>query len=126
MGPDVLTLRVPGGNGAPPALELSGGGVALAVTPPKVRIRIQPKSKQYAAKAKAVVIRHVRAVIGSWRWWKSFHRGTRTTQNGLNAFVRKAQETLAAGIHLLLVDLFPPSPGATRGIHGAGLGGRLR
>jgi hypothetical protein len=35
----------------------------------------------------------------------------------LRAFVRKAHESLAAGIHLLLVDLFPPSPRDPQGIH---------
>ena len=34
--------------------------------------------------------------------------GNKNNQNGLNVFVRKAHEALAAGIHLLLVDLFPP------------------
>ena len=37
----------------------------------------------------------------------------------LRAFVRKKREALAAGIHLLLVDLFPPSQRNPRGIHGA-------
>ncbi len=39
--------------------------------------------------------------------------------NRLNRFAWKARETLAAGIHLLLVDLFPPSPRDPRGIHAA-------
>ena len=42
--------------------------------------------------------------------------GNKNNQNGLNAFVRKAK-ALAAGIHLLLVDLFPPSPRDPQGIH---------
>jgi hypothetical protein len=33
--------------------------------------------------------------------------------------VRKAREALAAGFHLLLVDLFPPSPRDPQGIHAA-------
>jgi hypothetical protein len=41
------------------------------------------------------------------------------SQNGLTAFVRKAREALAAGIHLLLIDLFPPSLRNPQGIHGA-------
>jgi len=43
--------------------------------------------------------------------------GNKNNQNGLNAFVRKAREVLAAGIHLLLVDLFPPSSRDPQGIH---------
>ena len=36
--------------------------------------------------------------------------GNKNSQTGLDAFVRKAREMLAAGVHLSLVDLFPPSP----------------
>ncbi len=45
--------------------------------------------------------------------------GDNNTQNGLNLFVRRARQALAAGIHLLLVDLFPPSASGPQGIHGA-------
>ena len=92
--------------------------MAVAVTPPKVRIRMQPESRRYAAKAKAVVIRHVsrHQVVAMV---EIVSPGNKNNQNGLNAFVRKAQDALAAGINLLLVDLFPPSPRDPRGIHGA-------
>jgi hypothetical protein len=118
LGPDVLTLHRPGGDGASPADEAPQGGVALAVAPPRVRFRMSADANRYAAKAKAVTVRHV-----------SNHRvvamvevlspGNKNNQNGLNAFVRKAHEALAAGIHLLLVDLFPPGPRDPLGIHGA-------
>jgi hypothetical protein len=45
--------------------------------------------------------------------------GNKNNQNGLNAFVRKAREVLAAGIHLLLIDLFPPGSRDPQGIHRA-------
>jgi hypothetical protein len=69
-------------------------------------------------KAKAVLIRHVSnhqivamVVVVS--------PGNKNNQNGLNALVRKEREALAAGIHLLRVDLFPPSPRDPQGIHRA-------
>ena len=79
---------------------------------------MQPESRRYAAKAKAVVIRHVsrHQVVAMV---EIVSPGNKNNQNGLNAFVRKAQDALAAGIHLLLVDLFPPSPRDPHGIHGA-------
>src|SRR3954464_15405312 len=43
LGPDVLTLRRPGGNGSPTDAGPPEGGVAVAVTPPKVRLRISPE-----------------------------------------------------------------------------------
>jgi hypothetical protein len=45
--------------------------------------------------------------------------GNKSSQMGLNAFTRKAREALAAGVHLLLADLFPPGPRAPSGIHQA-------
>lgn len=118
LGPDVLTLRRPGSNGAASITEPPDGGVALAVAPPRVRIRVRPEANQYAAKAKAVTVRHVsnHQVVAMV---EIVSPGNKNNQNGLNAFVRKAREALATGVHLLLVDLFPPSARDPRGIHGA-------
>lgn len=118
LGPDVLTLRRPNGNGVPPNADLPGGSVALAVAPPKVRIRMGSEANRYAAKAKTVTIRHVsdHKVVAMI---ELVSPGNKNNQNGLNAFVRKAREALSAGIHLLLIDLFPPSSRDPQGIHGA-------
>lgn len=118
LGPDVLTLRHPGGNGTPPSANLTGGSVTFAVAPPKVRIRMGSEANRYAAKAKAVTIRHVsnHQIVAMV---EIVSPGNKNNQNGLNAFVRKAREALSAGIHLLLIDLFPPSPRDPQGIHGA-------
>ena len=45
--------------------------------------------------------------------------GNKSSRNGLNAFVYKAREALAAGVHLLIIDLLPPSPLQPLGIHKA-------
>jgi hypothetical protein len=116
LGPDVLTLRRPTNNGEPPSLIPDEGGVALAVAPPKVRFRVEAEANQYAAKAKAVVVRHVSnhqviAIV------EIISPGNKNNQRGFEAFVRKAHETLAAGIHLSLIDLFPPGPRDPQGIH---------
>jgi hypothetical protein len=118
LGPDVLTLRAPGPNGASPPADLPAGGVALAVAPPKVQIRMRADANRYAGKAKVVTVRHVsnHQVVAMV---EVISPGNKNNQNGLNAFVRKAQEALAAGVHLLLVDLFPPSPRDPQGIHRA-------
>ncbi len=117
LGPDVLTLRGPGTNGTP-APESPSGGVALAVAPPRVRIRMGSEENRYAAKAKTVTVRHasnhqVVAMV------EIISPGNKSSQNGIHAFVRKAREALAAGIHLLLIDLFPPSARDPQGVHGA-------
>jgi hypothetical protein len=105
LGPDVVTLQVPGG--LPPAVE-PAGGVALAVAPPRVQYRLRAEPDQYAARAKAVVIRHasdhrVVAVV------EVVSPGNKNSRHAVRAFVKKAVELLQAGIHLLIVDLFPPS-----------------
>jgi hypothetical protein len=94
------------------------GGVALAAVPPKVRTRVRSDANRYAAKAKAVTVRHVSnhqvvAVV------EVVSPGSKNSRNGLDAFVRKAREALAAGIHLLIVDLFPPGRRDPQGIHRA-------
>ncbi|HWG46987.1 MAG TPA: DUF4058 family protein, partial [Gemmataceae bacterium] len=100
LGPDVLTLRRPNGNDTSPT-EVPDGGMALALAPPKVRLRMRSDANRYAAKAKAVTIRHVsnHQVVAMV---EIVSPGNKNNQNGLNAFVRKAREALAAGIHLLL------------------------
>lgn len=116
LGPDVRTLRRPGSNGLP--VTATDGGLALALAPPRVRIRMRSEANRYAAQAKAVTIRHVsnHQVVAML---EIVSPGNKNSQNGLNAFVRKAREALAAGIHLLIVDLFPPSPRDPQGIHRA-------
>src|SRR5262249_29387191 len=72
----------------------------------------------YAAKAKAVVIRHtsghrVIAIV------EIVSPGNKNTRHSLRAFVDKAVEFMRAGIHLLILDLFPPGPRDPQGIHKA-------
>jgi hypothetical protein len=100
LGPDILTLRAPGSDGPAGGATPPAGGVALALVP------------------KAVTIRHVsrHQVVAMV---EVVSPGNKNNQNGFNAFVRKARETLAAGMHLLLIDLFPPGARDPQGIHQA-------
>jgi hypothetical protein len=45
--------------------------------------------------------------------------GNKDSRHGIDAFVRKALEFLDAGVHLLVVDPFPPTPRDPAGIHKA-------
>jgi hypothetical protein len=45
--------------------------------------------------------------------------GNKSSTNALRAFVRKAADLIWQGIHLLVVDLFPPSARDPQGIHKA-------
>jgi hypothetical protein len=116
LGPDVLTLKGPSEGGEPDPHP--HGAVALAEAPPKVYFRAQAEIDVYATKAKAVVIRHtsghrVIAVV------EIVSPGNKDSRHALRAFVDKAEEFLRGGIHLLIVDLFPPTPRDPQGMNKA-------
>ncbi|MBM4071621.1 MAG: DUF4058 family protein [Planctomycetes bacterium] len=114
LGPDVLTLRKPVEGAAPVPRS---GGVATAPLP-RTRFHARAEAGRYAAKSKSVVVRHrsnhdVVAMI------EIVSPGNKDSQRALSAFVHKAEDALAAGIHLLIVDLFPPTSRDPLGIHRA-------
>ena len=45
--------------------------------------------------------------------------GNKSNQTDAAAFINKASQLILAGIHLLIVDLYPPNPRAPQGIHRA-------
>ncbi len=108
--PDVVTLSLPikPGDGV-------AGGTAVVDTPPKTRVKTQADAISYARKANTIVIRHpdgqVVAVI------EIVSPGNKDSKHAIRSFARKAVEFLHAGIHLLIVDLFPPSRRDPQGIH---------
>lgn len=112
---DVLTLHAPRPTeGSPPSTE---GGVAVADAPPRVRHRLTPSPAARGAR-RTLAIRHV-----------SGHRiialveiispSNKDRYAHVAEFADKAETALWHGIHLLLVDLFPPGPYDPRGMHGA-------
>ncbi len=98
FGPNGLTLQRPTLNAVPP--------------PDPYWL---PEPDRYAVKAKAIVVRHssdhrLIAVI------EIVSPGNKNSRNGLRSFVRKSVEMLYGGIHLLIVDLFPPGPRDPQGV----------
>jgi hypothetical protein len=118
LGPDVIALQGPAPTNGSAFPREPSGGIALAESPPRVAFRRRSEMDQYAAKAKAVVIRHksghdVIAVV------EIVSPGNKNSRHGLRALVDKAVELLRAGVHLLVIDLFPPSVRDPQGIHKA-------
>jgi len=112
--PDVLTLKLaPGtdepGNGA--------GGLAVAAKPPRTRVVRRSDADVYAAKANLVTVRHrhgdVVAVV------EIVSPGNKGSRSEFRALVEKSAELIRQGVHLLIVDLFPPGPRDPQGIHKA-------
>ncbi len=124
LGPDVLTLESrrrdsgrSNGNNNDAEIQNDGGGIALAASPPQVRFTAEAEMDQYARKRNRVVIRHSSedrvAVI------EIVSPCNKGSGHALRSFVNKAVELLEAGIHLLVLDLFPPGPRDPQRIHHA-------
>jgi hypothetical protein len=106
---DVITLELS------PLAGLAPGGVAADLQPPKVRFVTHTETANYARKANRITIRHpdgdVVAMI------EIVSPGSKDSRHAIRAFARKAVELLQAGVHLLVVDLFPASRRDPQGIH---------
>ena len=115
---DVLTLH----SGQPPLDPWTpppdtGGGTAVAEAPPKVR-RHQTIEANMLLKQRTVAIRHVSghhlvALI------EIVSPANKDRAQSIYGFVQKAASALYLGVHLLVVDVFPPTAHDSRGIHGA-------
>lgn len=121
IGPDVLTLHSEEDNGkhgpsSRDPKELSGA-VAVASMPPRVRYALKSEKEVYAEKQKHLTIRHssndrVVALI------EILSPGNKDSAFHFRKFMDKAKEALFQGIHLLLIDRFPPTPRDPNGVHG--------
>jgi hypothetical protein len=112
--PDVLTLQLP----APPdPTSPPAGGFAVAAAPPKARIVVRSDAAEYARRARRITVRddlgEVVAVI------EIVSPGNKDTRHAIRSFCEKMAELLSYGIHLVVVDLFPPTPRDPQGIHKA-------
>ena len=109
--PDVVALqtrRPVGGN---------TGGVAVKEKPPTARVIARYEKVVYARRADRVVIRHGRGRVVAII--EIVSPGNKSSQNAMRSFVEKSADILNQGVHLLVVDLFPPTPRDPHGIHKA-------
>lgn len=107
--PDALALNV-----RQPSEPLSfEGGVAVLTSPPKVS-----RKRTLASLRRTITIRHV-----------SGHRivamieiispANKDREASVESFVGKIESVLSQGIHVLMIDLFPPRRFDPQGMHGA-------
>jgi hypothetical protein len=111
--PDVIAVEKKGrdkGAGGPPAAVLEPPRTALTA-------HVASDAVRYARRANRISIRHplgeVVAVV------EIVSPGNKDSRNSIRSFVEKAVAFLRNGIHLLIVDLFPPSDRDPQGIHKA-------
>src|SRR5437868_7001187 len=107
--PDVVTLQRRKRPG-----ERSGG--IVTATPPSTRHVLHSK-ELLAARRNRIVIRHRLGEIVCVL--EIVSPGNKGSRSALRSFVEKSVELLRHGIHLLVVDLFPPTPRDPYGIHKA-------
>lgn len=108
--PDVIALELNAPLAPPPP-----AGLSIAAVPPKTRFVTRTDAANYARKANRITVRHpdgdVVAII------EIVSPGNKDSRHAIHAFARKAVAFLQAGVHLLIVDLFPPGPRDPQGIH---------
>jgi hypothetical protein len=116
FGPDVLTLQA---NGEPrgPESTKGPGMVALLEKPPKVRVVQESEVDVYAKKANRLAIRHssddrVIAII------EILSPGNKSSRHAVDELLDKVWFVIEQGVHLLHIDLFPPTPRDPQGVHG--------
>jgi len=111
--PDVITLERP----LPITDRLfPSGGLAVAERPPNTRFVSQSAEEDlYAAKADRIAVRHplgdIVAII------EIVSPGNKNSRHAIRSFTEKALDLLSNGIHLLIIDLLPPSKRDPQGIH---------
>ncbi|HEV3259345.1 MAG TPA: DUF4058 family protein, partial [Gemmataceae bacterium] len=117
---DVLTLQVmqPDSSDAATPPNPQEGTSGLVLAPPKVRFTAQSAHEFYRRKKSTIVVRHVSgdrmvAVI------EILSPGNKAAKNAFKALIDKARDLLEHKIHLLVLDLFPPTKSDPHGFHAA-------
>lgn len=114
-GPEPDVIAVEAGGNRPDREQ----GTVLVLDPPRTRVvrQLTDDAQLYARKANRISIRHalgdVVAVI------EIVSPGNKSSRPALQAFAEKGAALLRGGIHLLVIDLFPPSPRDPQGMPGA-------
>ncbi len=120
--PDVLTLTSPDWtekDTLATSESVPKGALALAEAPPQVSLRVGlTEADTYRLRRRTISIRQgpenrLVAMI------EILSPGNKEGAKHLKTFVDKCHEALRSGIHVLIVDLFPPNACNPRGIHGA-------
>lgn len=105
--PDVVTLHSRPSKSDP-------GGVAVQSAPPTARHIARFEKINYAKRADHVVIRHGRGKVVAII--EIVSPGNKNSRNAIRTFVEKAADIINQGVHLLVVDLFPPTPRDPHGL----------
>jgi hypothetical protein len=113
--PDILTLQLSPTDHEEPTIVTSA--LAVATAPPRTCLIQRSEVDSYVDKANRVTVRHrhgdVVAVI------EIISPGNKASRSEFRTTVEKSVEYVRQGVHLLVIDLFPPTKRDPQGIHGA-------
>src|SRR5688572_12371917 len=113
--PDVLTLHEQVDPIENPAAY--DGAVAVAAAPPQVAITGAIESLAYAKRKNRIVVRHegnnrVVAMI------EVVSSGNKSNERDFRQFVTKVVSAIEQGLHVMVIDPYPPTKRDPQGIHG--------
>lgn len=119
--PDILALHLPAPSGTDPGsngVTDLPGGTALLTAPPRVRLIARAEHEAYTRRQRTLTIRHtsghrIVALI------ELVSAGNKASEYAWQTFLDKALASLRQGIHLLLIDLYPPTARDPQGVHGS-------
>jgi hypothetical protein len=115
--PDVVTLSIPAEGVAEDGRD--GGGQAVATAPPRAEVvSTEHARKQKVVGRRRLAIRHVRdrrlvAVI------EIVSPSNKARKSEFTDLIEKSVQLLRQGVHLLLIDPFPPTARDRNGVHAA-------
>jgi Protein of unknown function (DUF4058) len=112
--PDVLTLSL---GSAAPESPSDAHTHAVATAPPRMAAARGNPSRLYARKANRITVRHRHGRVVAMI--EVVSPGNKSSRAEFRAFVEKTAELLQQGVHILVIDLFPPGPRDPNGIHKA-------
>ncbi len=111
---DMLAIE---GRRSRPRPDFQTGGGLVTLAKPVTRFVHRSHRAVYTERANRVLVKHhlgrIIAVI------EIMSPGNKDSRTALSNFVDKSIDFICAGIHLLVVDLFPPTPRDPSGIHNA-------
>lgn len=111
---DLLTFKLAAGN---EGSHNNGGGIAIAERAPQTRMTKRAEADSYAQIANHITIRHRHGdVVAVLEIVSPGNKGSRAE---FRTFVEESSDLIRQGIHLLVIDLFPPGKRDPHGVHKA-------
>ncbi len=102
---DVLALEL--AKGAEESEDDVGGGLGVALAPPKAQVTRRADVEVYAGHANQITVRHRHGRVVALV--EIVSPGNKHSTAAFRAFVEKSADLIQQGVHMLVIDLFPPT-----------------